>query len=168
MWMLVILMFTTLSSLTLVAALPTMLGVALLEFRRERDLMPLLRFLSVAGGLAIGIGVAWAFLVVHEGWSLSPLETAYATVHSDIYGGEIEGAAEDYLFFTLFFGNVGAILSGIAGWLATSVDRSNPASRGRLKTGHHGRAAETFRGLPQIPLGPQVPVRLPDRLLLSE
>jgi len=118
MWMLITLMFTTLSSLALVVALPTMLGVALIELRRERNLVPLLQFLSVAGGLAIGISVAWSFLVVHEGWSLSPLETAYATVHSDIYGGEIEGAAEDFLFFTLFFGNVGAILSGIAGWLA--------------------------------------------------
>jgi hypothetical protein len=118
MWMLVILVFTTLSSLTLVVALPTMLGVAVIELRRERNLVPLLQFLSVAGGLAIGIGVAWSFLVVHEGWSLSPLETAYATVHSDTYGGEVEGAAEDYLLFTLFFGNVGAVLSGIAGWLA--------------------------------------------------
>jgi hypothetical protein len=116
--MTVTLMFTTLSSLALVVALPTMLGVALIEFRRERNLVPLLRFLSVAGGLAIGTGVAWSFLVLHEGWSLSLLETAYATVHSDIYGGEVEGAAEDYLFFTLFFGNVGAILSGITGWLA--------------------------------------------------
>jgi len=118
MWTLTMLMFTTLSSLALVVALPTMLGVALMELRRERDLVPLVQFLSVAGGLAIGMGVAWSFLVVHEGWSLSPVETVYATVHSDIHGGEIEDAAEDYLFFTLFFGNVGAILSGIAGWLA--------------------------------------------------
>jgi hypothetical protein len=118
MWMLIALIFTTLSSLALVVALPTMLGVALIELRRERNLVPLVQFLSVAGGLAIGAGLAWSCLVVHEGWSLSPSETAYATVHSDIYGGEIEGAAEDYLFFTLFFGNVGAILSGIVAWLA--------------------------------------------------
>ena len=118
MWTPIILMFTMLGSLTLIVALPTMLGVALIALRRERNVVPLLRFLSVAGGLAIGIGVAWYFLVVHEGWTLSPLETAYATVHSDIYGGEIEDAAEDYLFFALFVGNVGAILSGIAGWLA--------------------------------------------------
>ena len=118
MWMSIILTFTVLSSLTLIVALPTMLGVALITVRRERNVVPLLWFLWVAGGLAIGIGAAWYFLVVHKGWSLSPWETAYATVHSDIYGGEIEDAAEDYLFFTLFFGNVGAILSGIAGWLA--------------------------------------------------
>jgi hypothetical protein len=33
-------------------------------------------------------------------------------------------------------------------WVAdaeTSVDRSKPASRGRLKTGHHERAAETVQ-----------------------
>ncbi len=119
MWTSILLMFTVLSSLTLIVALPTMLGVALVELRRERNVVPLLRFLSVAGGLAIGIGVAWYFLVVHKGWSLSPLETAYATVHTDIYGDQIEDAAEDYLFFTLFIGNVGAILAGIAGWLAT-------------------------------------------------
>ncbi len=119
MWTSILLMFTVLSSLTLIVALPTMLGVALVELRRERNVVPLLRFLSVAGGLAIGMGVAWYFLVVHKGWSLSPLETAYATVHTDIYGDQIEDAAEDYLFFTLFIGNVGAILAGIAGWLAT-------------------------------------------------
>ncbi len=118
MWTFIVLMFTMLGSLTLVVALPTMLGVALIALRRERNVVPLLRFLSVAGGLAIGIGAAWSFLVVHEGWNLSPLETAYATVHSDIYGGQIEDAAEDYLFFALFIGNVGAILSGMAGWLA--------------------------------------------------
>ncbi len=119
MWTLIMLTFTMLCSLTLIVALPTMLGVALIRLRRERNVVPFLRFLSVAGGLAIGIGLAWYFLVVHQGWRLSPWETAYATVHSDIYGGQIEDAAEDYLFFTLFVGNVGAILSGIAGWLAT-------------------------------------------------
>ncbi len=130
MWTHIIFMFTILSTLTLVVALPTMLGVALIKLRRERTVVPLLRVLAVAGGLAIGLGVAWYFLVVHEGWRLSPLETAYATVHSDIYGGEIEDAAEDYLFFTLFIGNVGAILSGIAGWLATRrYDRLAPTTR---------------------------------------
>ncbi|MGE5357985.1 MAG: hypothetical protein ACM3NQ_03140 [Bacteroidales bacterium] len=118
MWTTIVLMFTMMSSLTLIVALPTMLGVALIKLRRERDVVPLLGFLAVAGGLAIGMSVAWYFLVVHEGWRLSPLETAYATVHSDIYGGQIEDAAEDYIFFTLFIGNVGAMLSGIAGWLA--------------------------------------------------
>ena len=58
----------------------------------------------VAGGLAIGMGVAGCFLVVHEGWSLPPLETAYATVHTDIYGGEIEDAAEDYLYLRCLSG----------------------------------------------------------------
>lgn len=127
MWTLVVLMFTMLSSLTLFVALPTMLGMALIKLRRERTVVPLLRFLSVAGGLAIGMGMAWYFLVVHEGWSLSPWETAYATVHSDIYGGQIEDAAEDYLFFTLFFGNVGALLAGIAGWLAIRRHRNRIA-----------------------------------------
>ena len=127
MWTPILLVFTVLSSLTLVVALPTMLGVALIELRRERNVVPLLRFLSVAGGLAIGMGVAWYFVVVHEGWSLSPLETAYATVHTDIYGDKIEDAAEDYLFFALLVGNVGAILSGIAGWLATRRHDRRPA-----------------------------------------
>ncbi len=119
MWTLIMLMFTVLSSLALIVALPAMLGVAVIKLRRERNVVPLLRFLSVAGGLAIGLGVAWYFLVAHERWSLSPLETAYATVHTDIYGDKIEDAAEDYLFFPLFIGNAAAILAGIAGWLAT-------------------------------------------------
>ncbi len=115
----ILFLFTMFSSLAVVVALPTMLGGALIRLGRERDIVPLLRFLSVAGGFAIGVGAAWYFLAVHEGWRLSPWETAYATVHSDIYGVEVEGAAEDYFFFTLFIGNVSAILAGIAGWLAT-------------------------------------------------
>jgi hypothetical protein len=133
MWTFLALLFTLMSSLTLVFVLPAMLVVAVLMLRRERDFVPLLRSLSVAGGLAIGMGVAWYFVVVHEGWSLPFGETIYATVHSDIYGGDIEGAAEDYFLFTLFFGNVGAVLSGIAGWLVTR--RYNRQHRPYIETG---------------------------------
>ena len=122
MWMLLTMLFTVLISFALIIALPVMLGSALTRLWREHDVVPLLRFLSIAGGLAIGMALAWYFVVAHEGWNLSFGETFYAMGHSDIYG-DLEDAAEDYVFFTLFFGNVCAILAGIAGWLATKRRR---------------------------------------------
>jgi hypothetical protein len=42
--------------------------------------------------------------------------------------GAIEGAAEDYFFFTLFFGDIGAILAGVAGWFAARHRRRTAVS----------------------------------------
>lgn len=122
MWTLLILMFTVITSLVLVIALPTMLALSICKLLRERNIRPLLRTLSIAGGLAAGMIVAWCIIVVQYGWSLSFGETFYATVHYEIYG-ELEDAAEDYLFFTFFLGCLGAVLTGIAGWI---VGKSRP------------------------------------------
>ena len=123
MWTMLLLLFTVLTSFVLIVALPALFVWALIKWRREHTLVPLLRFLSIAGGLAIGMGIAWSIVVVHYGWHLSLAETFYAGWHSDIYGGEVEDAAESFFFFTLFFGDVGAILAGVTGWLATKRQR---------------------------------------------
>jgi hypothetical protein len=118
MWMATLLTFTVLTSILLIIGLPVMFVWAVVTWLRQRNLTSLFGFFSIACGLAIGLAVAWSYIVFHEGWHLSFIETVYACYHADIYGGAIEGAAEDYFFFTLFFGDIGAILAGVAGWLA--------------------------------------------------
>ncbi len=118
-----VMLFTFLSSLALTPALPTMLISALIACHRERNAAQILRFLSMAGGLAVGIMVAWSYAVIHDGWPFSPFETFYATVHSDIYGDRVENAAEGYAIFMLFLGSLGAILGGITGWLMSRYHR---------------------------------------------
>jgi hypothetical protein len=117
-WTTFMLLFTALASFVLIIALPTMLVWGLIQLWRKHNRRPLLRSLFVAGGLAAGIAIAWYIAVAHYGWRLSPVETFYATVHSDIYGHEIEHAAEGFAFFILFLGDIGAITAGIAGWFA--------------------------------------------------
>jgi hypothetical protein len=118
MWMAILLTFTILTSLLLIVGLPVMFVCAVVTWLRQRNLTSLFVFFSIVCGLAIGLVAAWSYVVFHEGWHLSFIETNYACYHSDIYGGAIEDAAEDYFFFTLFFGDIGAILAGVAGWLA--------------------------------------------------
>jgi multisubunit Na+/H+ antiporter MnhB subunit len=116
MWTTFLLIFTVTASLVNVVALPVMAALAACRSWKKRSLFPLLRPLSIAGGLAIGIAVAWLLMIFHYGWPLSFLETFYATVHSELYG-ELENAAEDFVFFMLLLGNLGAILVGLSGWL---------------------------------------------------
>ena len=104
MWTILILIFTVIASFVLIIALPAMFVLSISRLRRERNIRPLLRALSIACGLAAGIVVGWYIIVVQYGWPLSFGETFYATVHSEIYG-ELENAAEDCIFFTLFLGN---------------------------------------------------------------
>ena len=116
------LIFTVLTSILLIILLPTIFIWAIMKWVWKHNLTPLFRFLYIAGGLAIGLALAWTFVVFHEGWPLSCTETIKASYQSDLYSHEIEGAAEDYLLFTLFFGNIGAILAGFIGWF-TSLRR---------------------------------------------
>ena len=128
MWTTFLLIFTVTASLVNVIALPVMVALATYRGWKKRSLLPLLRPLSIAVGLAIGIAVAWLLMIFYYGWPLSFLETFYATVHSEIYG-ELENAAEDFVFFMLLLGNLGAILAGLSGWLLS-------ISRRRLALAH--------------------------------
>jgi hypothetical protein len=125
MWTFVVPILTLISSFVLVFAWPTMFFMSISRLRRERNIRPLLRTLSIAGGLAAGVFAGWHIIVVQYGWPLSFGETFYATVHYDIYG-KLEGAAEDYVFFMLFLGNIGAILAGITGWLIAKFRQKTP------------------------------------------
>jgi len=102
-----------------------MLFTSISKLRRERNIRPLLGILSIAGALAAGVFAGWHIIVVQHGWPLSFGEIFYATVHYDIYG-ELEGAAEDYIFFMLFLGNLGAMLAGITGWLIAKFRQKTP------------------------------------------
>ena len=116
MWTILLAVFTLIASLVLAIALPGMFASSIYKLRKERSLLPLLKLLWIVGGLAVGVAIAWSMIAIHDKWPLSFWETFYATVHYDIYG-ELEGAAEDYVFFMLLLGNLGAILAAISGWL---------------------------------------------------
>ena len=116
MWTNFVLVFTMTASLVLIITLPVMFATSIYKLWKKRSFVPLLRPMSIAGGLAIGIAAAWLIMVFRYAWPLSFWETFYATVHSEIYG-ELESVAEDYVFFMLFLGSLGAILAGIACWL---------------------------------------------------
>ena len=114
MWTILLAVFTLIASLVLAIALPVMFASSINRLRKERSLLPLLKPLSIVGGLSVGVAVAWSMIVILYEWPLSFRETFYATVHSDIYC-ELESAAEDYVFFMLLLGNLGAILAAVSG-----------------------------------------------------
>ena len=107
-----------LTSYLVITGLPAFFVWAVVERPRHRNLTPLFVLCSTACGFAVGLAVAWSYVIFHEGWHLSIIETIDACFHADIYGGAIEGSAEDYFIFTLFLGDIGAILAGVAGWLS--------------------------------------------------
>jgi hypothetical protein len=129
MWIAAYVIFTILASAHVIIAITIMLIWAIVEWLRKRNLAILFGFSHIAAGFAIGMLIAWSFVVLHEGWTLSFIETINACHRSDIYGGIIEGAAEDYVFFTLFFGDVGAIFAGflrlIGAWHRRHIALSN-------------------------------------------
>jgi len=48
---------------------------------------------------------------VSSGWELPIWETVYAGFHSDIYGHEVEHAAEQYALFMFLVGDICAIVA---------------------------------------------------------
>ena len=123
MWMIFYLVFTVTASLVHIVALPIMFAFSTYKVCKKRSLVPLIRPLSMAGGLVIGIAGAWFTMVFHYGWPLSLKETFHATVHSGIYYELPEDAVEDFVFFMLFLGNLGAILAGLTLWLVARSRR---------------------------------------------
>jgi hypothetical protein len=115
--MTVYLLFTALTSLALIIGLPAAFLRALLDLRSKRDLSLLLRVVTVAVGFVAGMMVAWSVATIDMRWPFPLWETLRATVHSDIYGHEVEHAAESIVIFVLFGGDIGAIVATIAGWL---------------------------------------------------
>ena len=122
MWTTFLVLFTIAASLVLIIGLPVMVASSIYKLWKERSFIPLLRPLSIVGGLAIGVAAAWSIIVFQYEWPLAFWETFYATVHSDIYG-ELESAAEDLVFFMLLLGNLGAILAGLTSWLVARSRR---------------------------------------------
>jgi len=122
MWTTLLAVFALIASLVLAVALPVMFASSIQKFRKERSLLPLLKPLWIVGGLAVGVTAAWSMIVFLHEWPLSFWETFYATVHYDIYG-ELESAAEDYVFFMLLLGNLGAILAAVSGRLVARSRR---------------------------------------------
>jgi hypothetical protein len=72
---------------------------------------------QLAGGFLIGIVMAWLIVIVPSGWKLPIWETMYAGSHADIYGHEVEHAAEQYSLFMFFVGNISTIVTGSVVWM---------------------------------------------------
>jgi len=117
MWMEILAILVFLTSVLLVTGLPVMFVWAVVDWLRQRDLTPLFVLSSVACGFAVGLAVAWSYVVLDQGWHLSFIETVLACFDAERYGAAIEDAAEDYVLFALFFGEIAAILAGATGWL---------------------------------------------------
>lgn len=111
------LLFTALSTLWLLIALPTMFIYSLIYWWRDRDARLLLKVLAAAAGFLAGVIVVWSIVVVRYEWHLPLGETIYAAGRADIYGHEVEHFAESTLLLMLFAGNLCAIASGVAGWV---------------------------------------------------
>jgi hypothetical protein len=113
-----LLILTVIAFFALIVALLMMLirlVEALIERRRAECRGPLEILLLLVGGFVAGLILAWS--LVPPAWHLPLLETAYAAGHADIYGHEIEHAAEQILLFVLFGGDLGAIAAAIAAWV---------------------------------------------------
>lgn len=122
MWSLLLstslLIFTVFASFLLIVVLLMMLiwwVEAMIERRCAECRRPLGILLLLIGGFVAGMTLAWS--LVSPAWHLPLRETAYAAVHADIYGHEIEHAAEQLLMFVLFGGDLGAIAAAIAAWV---------------------------------------------------
>ena len=87
--------------------------------------------LKLAGGFLTGAAIAWLFVIIPSGWNLPIWETFYAGFHSEIYGQEVEHAAEAYTIFIIFIGDLGAIAAGIMAWM---LKRRRLHSINKIKT----------------------------------
>jgi len=117
MWMEILAILVFLTGVLVIVGLPVMFIWAVVDWLRQRDVTPLFVLSSVACGFAVGLAAAWSYVVPDQGWHLSFIETVLACFDAGKYGAAIEDAAEDYVLFTLFFGEIAAILAGVAGWL---------------------------------------------------
>lgn len=118
MWMEILVILTVLTGFLVITGLPVVFVWAVARWLQHRNLTSLFVSLSIACGFAVGLAAAWSYVVFHEGWHLSIVETIHACFDADRYGGAIEDAAEDYFFFTLFFADIGAVLAGVVGSLS--------------------------------------------------
>ena len=92
------------------------LGYMMADGYREMG-RKLLKFaLLLAAGFLTGVFMAWLTAFAPSGWELPIWETFYAGFHSDIYGHEVEHAAEQYALFMFFVGDICAIVTGSTVW----------------------------------------------------
>ncbi len=110
-WLLYI--FTVVTTLALVAGLPTVLIDVLIEHRRTRSkALPILITILIAAGFLTGAVVGWSLRP--SGWHLPLRETIDAATNAEKYGHAVEGPAERLLLFILFTGDLGAVVVGLA------------------------------------------------------
>ncbi len=121
MFDLAIVIFTIVITLHLAVLLPSMVLLALgyMSTRAYRQKgRGLLKFaILLSAGFSIGGFMAWLIVIAPSGWGLPIWETVYAGFHSDIYGHEVEHAAEQYALFMFFVGDACAIVTGTAVWM---------------------------------------------------
>jgi hypothetical protein len=116
-----IVFFTIAATFHLMVLLPSMvllaLGYLCTGGYREKG-RNLLKFaMLLAAGFLAGVFLAWLIAIVPSGWELPVWETVYAGFHSDVYGHEVEHAAEQYALFMFFVGDVCAIVTISAVWV---------------------------------------------------
>ena len=105
--------FTMVTTLALLSALPVVLVSLIIEHRRtHRNAVPIFIAVLVAGGYLIGGLAGWSFRP--SVWKMSLLETAGASVNASKYGHELEHQAERVLFYFLTPGSIGSVAAGIA------------------------------------------------------
>lgn len=106
--------FTIAMTFAFCVAVPSMLISTLAEWRRRKRaaILLIVTGMIIAGYLAGG-WIGWSFRP--DAWRMSLRETAYASVHADIYGHPVEHDAERALFYFLFPAAVGFVFSGAAG-----------------------------------------------------
>jgi hypothetical protein len=115
-----IVLFTVVAAFHLIVLLPSTillaLGYMFTPAYREKG-RKLLKFaLLLAAGFLGGVFISWLIVIVPSGWKLPVWDTVYAGFHSDIYGHEVEHAAEQYALFMFFVGDICAIVAGSAVW----------------------------------------------------
>lgn len=132
MFDLVIVLFTLAVTVHLAVLLPSMvllaLGYMVTGAYREKG-RQLLKFVALlAAGFSAGVIMSWLTVIVPSGWNLPIWETFYAGFHSDIYGHEVEHAAEQYALFMFFVGDLCAIVAGTVVWMLKRrrADRMKP------------------------------------------
>jgi hypothetical protein len=112
-------LFTLIATFLAIGFLPVVLVSA--AILRKRRLLLICAFL--AGGFMAGMAGAWWLLPAP--WQMPLWETAYAGFRSDIYGHEVEHAAENIFLYLLFVANVTALMCG--GAAAFVSRRRSPA-----------------------------------------